>query len=66
VDIEFRVERDGRVSALRVVRSSGTTALDRAAANALLGGRFPPLPEDFRPAQVVMQVSFFYNRVAGS
>lgn len=66
VDLEFRVERDGRLSALRIVRSSGTAALDRAARNALLGGRFLPLPNDFRPAQVAMQVSFFYNAVAGS
>ena len=66
VDLEFRVERDGRLSGLRVVRSSGTPALDRAASNALLGGRFLPLPNDFRPAQVAMQVSFFYNAAAGS
>jgi len=66
VDLEFRVERDGRLSALRIVRSAGTAALDRAAGNALLGGRFLPLPDDFRLAQVVMQVSFFYNAVAGS
>jgi len=66
VDLQFRVERDGRVSGLRIVRSSGTPALDRAAANALWGSRFPPLPDDFRPAQVVMDVSFFYNRTAGS
>ncbi len=66
VDLEFRVERDGRLSALRVVRSSGTPALDRAAGNALLGGRFLPLPDDFRPSELVILVSFFYNRAAGS
>jgi periplasmic protein TonB len=66
VDLQFRVERDGRVSALRIVRSSGTPALDRAARNAILGGRFLPLPDDFRPAQVVMDVAFFYNAAAGS
>jgi periplasmic protein TonB len=66
VDLEFRVERDGRLSALRIVRSSGTPALDRAARNALLGGRFLPLPDDYAPAQVAMQVSFFYNAAAGS
>jgi protein TonB len=61
VDLEFLVERDGTMSALRIVRSSGTPALDRAARNALMGSRFLPLPADFRPAQVAMQVSFFYN-----
>lgn len=66
VHLEFRVERDGRLSALRIVRSSGTAALDRAAGNALLGGRFLPLPADFRPSGLVFQVSFFYNTAAGS
>jgi TonB family protein len=66
VQIEFLVERDGRISALRIVRESGTPALDRAAANALLGGRFPPLPSDFRPDQLAITVSFFYNVRAGS
>jgi protein TonB len=66
VDLAFLVERDGTMSAVRIVRSSGTPALDRAARNALLGSRFLPLPADFRPAQVAMQVSFFYNAAAGS
>jgi periplasmic protein TonB len=66
VDLEFRVERDGRLSGLRLIKSSGTPALDRAARNALLGSRFLPLPDDFRPAQVAMQVSFYYNAAAGS
>ena len=35
VEIEFRIERDGKMSALRVVRGSGTQSLDRAAVNAL-------------------------------
>jgi TonB family protein len=61
VDLEFRVERDGTMSGLRIVRSSGTPALDRAARNALLGSRFLALPADFRPGYVDMQVAFFYN-----
>ena len=61
VDIEFVVERDGRISSLTVVKSTGTPALDRAAQNALLGSRFLPLPGDFGPARVTMQGSFYYN-----
>ena len=61
VDIEFVVERDGRISSLTVVKSTGTPALDRAAQNALLGSRFLPLPADFAPARVTMQGSFYYN-----
>ena len=67
VELEFRVERDGTMTALRIARSSGTAALDRAARNALLGSRLMPLPADFRPPQVAMTVTFFYNeRGAGS
>jgi TonB family protein len=61
VDLEFTVERDGRLTNLRMLKGSGTTALDRAAENALLGSRLMPLPADFGPPRVSMQVSFFYN-----
>jgi len=61
VDLEFTVERDGRLTNLRMLKSSGTPALDRAAQNALLGSRLLPLPAEFRPPRVSMQVTFFYN-----
>ena len=61
VDIEFVVERDGRISRLTVLKSTGTPALDRAAQNALLGSRFLPLPADFGPPRVTMQGGFYYN-----
>lgn len=62
VDLEFTVERDGSLSELRMLKSSGTPALDRAAANALLGSRLLPLPRDFAPPRVNIQVTFFYNQ----
>jgi protein TonB len=61
VDFEFTVERDGSLSSLRMLKSSGVRALDRAAENALRGSRMLPLPGDFRPARVTMQVTFIYN-----
>ena len=61
VDFEFTVERNGSMSALRMLKSSGTTSLDRAAQNALSGSRFLPLPDDYGPPRVTMQVTFFYN-----
>lgn len=61
VDIEFTVERDGRISGLRMLKSAGTPALDRAAVNALQGSQFLPLPSDFGPPRVTMQVTFYYN-----
>jgi periplasmic protein TonB len=63
VDIDFTVERDGRISGLEIVKSSGTPALDRAAQNSLLASRFLPLPSDYAPPRVHMQASFFYNEV---
>jgi protein TonB len=61
VDFEFTVERNGSMSALRMLKSSGTNALDRAAQFALTGSRFLPLPDDYGPPRVTMQVTFFYN-----
>jgi protein TonB len=61
VDFEFTVERDGKLSALRMLKSSGTTSLDRAARNALTASRFIALPEDYSPPRVTMQLTFSYN-----
>lgn len=61
VDIEFTVERDGTMTGIRMLKSSGTVSLDRAAENALRGSRLLPLPRDYGPPQVTMQVTFFYN-----
>jgi TonB family protein len=61
VNFEFTVERNGSMSALRMLQSSGTASLDQAAQNALSAGRFTALPNDYRPPRVTMQVTFFYN-----
>jgi protein TonB len=61
VDFEFTVDRNGSMSGLRMLKSSGTTSLDRAAQNALTGSRFLPLPDDYGPPRVTMQVTFYYN-----
>jgi TonB family protein len=65
VDLEFTVERDGTLTNLKLLKSSGTPALDRAAQNALLGSRLLALPSDYAPPRVTMQVSF-YEAPAGS
>jgi TonB family protein len=62
VDFEFIVERNGSMSALRLLKSSGTPSLDRAAQNALTESRFAPLPDDYHPPRVTMDVAFFYNQ----
>jgi protein TonB len=61
VDFSFTVARDGSVAEIKLLKSSGTAALDRAAANALMGARLLPLPSDYRPDQVTMQISFYYG-----
>jgi TonB family protein len=61
VDFSFTVERDGTLAEVRLLKTSGTPALDRAAANALFGARLLALPSDFGPARVTMQISFFYG-----
>jgi protein TonB len=61
VDIEFTVRRDGTMTEVNLLKSSGTSALDRAAQNALLGSRLQPLPADYGPPSVTMKVSFHYG-----
>ena len=61
VDFEFTVERNGTISSLRMLKSSGTVSLDRAARNALTSSRFMPLPNDYGPPRVTMQITFSYN-----
>jgi TonB family protein len=61
VDIVFTVTRNGRLSDLKMLKSSGTASLDKAAMNSLLGSRLLALPSDYGPASVTMQVTFFYN-----
>jgi len=64
VDIEFRVERDGSMSGLRRLRSSGSPVLDESAQNALNRSHFALLPRDYGAARVTMQVTFYYRETA--
>ena len=50
VDFEFTVERNGSMSALRMLKSSGTHALDRAAQYALIEQPLPAAARRLRPA----------------
>lgn len=59
--LHFTVERDGDMSDIRLVRSAGTAALDRAAANALSSGRYLPLPDDYGPARLTAVIVFEYG-----
>jgi TonB family protein len=61
VDFELTVEKDGKMSSLRVIKSSGTASLDRAAEYALSESRYLKLPQDYGPPRVTMRVSFLYG-----
>ena len=65
VDVEFVVERDGSMSAMRVVESSGSLSLDRAAVSALGGSRFLPLPEAYPSQNVMMRVTLVHGGGTG-
>lgn len=61
VDLEFTVARDGSVTSVRLLKTSGTNSLDRAAQNALQASQALRLPSDYSPDSVTMQVTFYYN-----
>ena len=54
----------GSMSSLRLLKSSGTASLDRAAQNALSSSRLLPLPDDYGPPRVTMNVELLLQRGA--
>jgi len=60
-DLEFVVDRSGAVTEVRLIHSSGVPALDRAARNALASARLLPLPADYAPATLTIDVSMSVN-----
>lgn len=62
VGIVFEILKDGSVPQLRLVASSGSAPLDRAAIGAIRASNpFPPLPEEFTGEHLVLQFMFLYN-----
>jgi TonB family protein len=61
VAFEFAVERDGTISSLCLLKSSGTPSLDRSAEYALRGSKLLALPNDYGPPHATMQVTFHYS-----
>ena len=60
--IRFIIERDGRVTNVELVQSSGNQALDRASQVALLNAKLPPLPERFTEPRFILRLNFEYTR----
>lgn len=61
VDLEFTVEKNGSMSGLRLLRSSGSSLLDEAARNAITKSQFAGLPGEYTAARVTMQLTFYYR-----
>ena len=60
--IVFEILKDGSVPQLRIVGSSGSDPLDRAAYTGIHSSApFPPLPAEFTGNHLVLQFIFLYN-----
>ena len=62
VSIHFEVHKDGQVTGLAIVRSSGIPSYDQSALNALkTSSPLPPLPEQVTVPQITGLFRFYYN-----
>jgi TonB family protein len=62
VAIEFAILKDGSVTGLQRVATSGDVALDRAAwAGITASNPFPPLPTQFNGQYLALRFYFYYN-----
>lgn len=60
--IEFAITKDGKVADMRLMATSGDTALDRAAWGGITASNpFPPLPSDFTGPYLALRFRFYYN-----
>jgi protein TonB len=60
--VEFRVNREGQISDIRVVRSTGQSSLDRFASEALeLTVSLAPLPDSIREPSITIMANFDYS-----
>jgi TonB family protein len=60
--IEFAITKDGQVAGMKLITSSGDTALDRAAWGGITASDpFPPLPTEFGGQYLALRFRFYYN-----
>ena len=50
--IHFRIQREGRVKDIKILRSSGYNSFDRAGLQAIQRATMPPLPKGYRSASL--------------
>jgi TonB family protein len=62
VSIEFAILKDGSVAGMKLVYTSGDTALDRGAWGGITASNpFPPLPPEFGGQYLALRFKFLYN-----
>jgi TonB family protein len=62
VGIEFAILKDGSVQGMKLVYTSGDTALDRGAWGGITASNpFPPLPTEFGGPYLLLRFKFLYN-----
>jgi TonB family protein len=60
--IEFAITKDGQVAGMKLIATSGDTALDRAAWGGITASDpFPPLPTEFGGQYLALRFRFYYN-----
>ena len=60
--IEFAITKDGHLSTMKLVASSGDVALDRPAWGSITASNpFPPLPSEFSGQYLAVRFRFYYN-----
>jgi TonB family protein len=65
--IEFAIARDGKITDMRLVATSGDTTLDRAAWGSIAGSNpFPALPSEFTGPFLALRFRFVYNPTEGN
>lgn len=66
VVVLFRIEHDGYLKSIEVIRPSGSIEADKAAINAVVSAvPFDPLPSDYKKDILPVQFTFDYNRLSG-
>ena len=60
--IRFFINRNGSVTDVTVAKSSGRPMLDSPARRAVLGSEFPPLPQSYKDDQLIVNISFNYDK----
>ncbi len=62
VGIEFAILKDGTITGMKLVSTSGDVALDRGAWGGITASDpFPPLPKEFAGQYLALRFRFYYN-----